>query len=193
MSASQPVTECLQGYFARQSEGLVAVYLYGSIARGTAHPDSDIDLALLCAESPEPGVSGIHSRVEDDLERALGRSVQAIVLNAAAPDLVHRVLRDGILIHEADASGRIAFEVSLRREYLDLLPVLHEYRRVRFVTDAELVEKKLAAIETYVRELETLAEPAILRSDTKEERFIAHNFTAHDTGSPRHRFPHRLG
>lgn len=42
------------------------------------------------------------------------------------------------------------------------------------MNDPELIEKKLAAIETYLRELETLADPARLRDDTKEERFIAH-------------------
>lgn len=42
------------------------------------------------------------------------------------------------------------------------------------MTDPELIEKKLATIETYLRELETLAEPARLREDTKEERFVAH-------------------
>lgn len=42
------------------------------------------------------------------------------------------------------------------------------------MTDPELIEKKLATIGTYLRELETLAEPARLREDTKEERFVAH-------------------
>jgi uncharacterized protein YutE (UPF0331/DUF86 family) len=42
------------------------------------------------------------------------------------------------------------------------------------MTDPDLVEKKLAEIETHVRELETLADPARLREDLKEERFVAH-------------------
>ena len=42
------------------------------------------------------------------------------------------------------------------------------------MTDPDLVEKKLAEIETHVRELRTLADPARLRSDLKEERFVAH-------------------
>lgn len=40
------------------------------------------------------------------------------------------------------------------------------------MTDPELVEKKLAEIETYVRELRTLAELEKLRTDVREERFI---------------------
>jgi uncharacterized protein YutE (UPF0331/DUF86 family) len=42
------------------------------------------------------------------------------------------------------------------------------------VTDPELVAKKLALIETCVRQLRTLARPDALRSDVREERFVEH-------------------
>ncbi len=42
------------------------------------------------------------------------------------------------------------------------------------MTDAELVAKKLAEIETYVRELRALARPAAIGHDVKEERFVLH-------------------
>lgn len=42
------------------------------------------------------------------------------------------------------------------------------------MTGADLVAKKLALIETYVRELQTLAEPARIDVDLREERFIEH-------------------
>lgn len=125
------LTKLLRDYFEAHSDGLDVVYLYGSVARGDLREDSDVDLGLLCTESADAGFFGVRSRVEDDLEHILGRPVQAIVLDTAPPDLVHRVLRDGILIYERDPSGRISFEVSSRREYLDLLPVLREYRRVK--------------------------------------------------------------
>lgn len=41
------------------------------------------------------------------------------------------------------------------------------------MTDAELIAKKLAEIETYVQELRTLADFEKLRTDLKEQRFIA--------------------
>lgn len=40
--------------------------------------------------------------------------------------------------------------------------------------DADLVAKKLAMIETYVRELDELARPGALRTDVREERFVEH-------------------
>jgi len=42
------------------------------------------------------------------------------------------------------------------------------------MTDADLVKKKLALIETYVRELQTLANPSRIEDDLREERFVEH-------------------
>jgi len=53
-----------------------------------------------------------------------------VVLNDAPADLVHRVLRDGVLVLETDRSARIRFEVAKRNEYFDLLPILRRYRRL---------------------------------------------------------------
>lgn len=42
------------------------------------------------------------------------------------------------------------------------------------MTDADLVAKKLALIETYVSELRSLARPAEIERDVREERFVEH-------------------
>jgi len=42
------------------------------------------------------------------------------------------------------------------------------------VTDAELVAKKLAFIETCVAELRSLARPDLIESDVRERRFVEH-------------------
>jgi uncharacterized protein YutE (UPF0331/DUF86 family) len=42
------------------------------------------------------------------------------------------------------------------------------------VTDPDLVAKKLALIETCVEQLRSLARPAALRTDVREERFVEH-------------------
>ena len=63
-----------------------------------------------------------------ELEGALGRRVDVVVLDTAPPDLVHRVLRDGILVLDRDRSKRIGFEVAARNAYFDLKPFLDRYR-----------------------------------------------------------------
>lgn len=42
------------------------------------------------------------------------------------------------------------------------------------MTDRDLVEKKLAQIETYVSDLRRLAQPAEIARDVREQRFIEH-------------------
>lgn len=42
------------------------------------------------------------------------------------------------------------------------------------MTDPELIIKKLALIETCVRELQTLSRPAEISRDVREERFVEH-------------------
>jgi uncharacterized protein YutE (UPF0331/DUF86 family) len=42
------------------------------------------------------------------------------------------------------------------------------------VTDPDLVAKRLALIETYVRELRDLGRPERIASDVREERFVEH-------------------
>jgi uncharacterized protein YutE (UPF0331/DUF86 family) len=42
------------------------------------------------------------------------------------------------------------------------------------MTDPQLVAKKLAFIETCVRELQTLAHPEQIQDDLREERFVEH-------------------
>lgn len=110
---------------------VMAVYLFGSTARGTARAGSDIDVAVLF-DAPPPGtLSGPRFVIEGELERALGTPVDLVVLNDAPVDLRTRVLRDGRLLVERDRPARIAFEVRTRNEAFDLEPVLAQYRAVR--------------------------------------------------------------
>jgi predicted nucleotidyltransferase len=109
---------------------VVAVYLYGSQARGTASPGSDVDLGILLKEAPPPTLRGTARRIESDVERVVHVPVEAVVLNTASPDLIHRVLRDGVLLLDRDRAARIRFEVRARNEYFDLAPIRRLYRRV---------------------------------------------------------------
>lgn len=119
----------LEAYFRDNPSGSVAAYLFGSVARGVARQDSDADVAVLLERDPPPVLEGLHTDLADALEELLGRRVDLVILNRAPADLVHRVLRDGILVYDADPSARIRFEVRSRNEYFDLEPYLRQYRR----------------------------------------------------------------
>jgi predicted nucleotidyltransferase len=111
-------------------EDVVAVYLFGSLARGTGGTTSDADIAVLYRSAPPARLDGLGLDLAADLEGALGCPVDLVVLNRAPADLVHRILRDGVLVVEADRSRRVAFEVRARNLYFDLEPHRVRYRRL---------------------------------------------------------------
>ena len=74
--------------------GVRVAVLFGSQARGTARDDSDVDVAV-----EAPGVDEIALAVE--LGDALGCEVDVVTLADASIPLLHAIVRDGIVVHEA--------------------------------------------------------------------------------------------
>lgn len=124
------IRQVIGEYFAVDDHDVAAVYLYGSVARG-GKSFHDVDMALLLPGDPPLSLEGLHLDLASELESRLGITVDLLVLNTAPVDLVHRVLRDGVLLVERDRSLRIRFEVKARNEYFDLEPILLEYRKAR--------------------------------------------------------------
>jgi predicted nucleotidyltransferase len=123
------LVEVLRRCFAGAPSAVVCAYLFGSQARGSAAASSDIDIGVLL-QHDAARADPLGLRLGGDLERSLGRAVDVIVLNSAAPDLVHRVLRDGLIVIDRDPAARARFEVAARNAYFDLKPHLDRYRRV---------------------------------------------------------------
>lgn len=126
------LVEALRGFFAQRERDVAAAWLFGSQARGTARPSSDIDVAVLFRTAPAPTLLGFSAIADLQAELAVlagGRAVDVVAVNGASADLVHRVLRDGVLLAEHDRAARVRFEVKKRNEYFDLKPMLDRIRR----------------------------------------------------------------
>jgi uncharacterized protein len=132
--AGDVIAAQLTEFFARHPDGIVAAYLFGSVARGTATAVSDVDVAVLFEECPPRTLSGRHADLAGALEGALNRRVDLVILNRAPVDLVHRVMRDGRLVMDRLPSARIRVEVRARNDYFDLKPILDRCRRARAAT-----------------------------------------------------------
>ena len=131
LAADNRLVERLRELLERQP-AIACAYLFGSVARGAASSTSDIDLAVLLEQPTADTLRGPLARLRLDLEDALGRPVDLMTMETAPPDLIHRVLRDGVLLVDRNPNHRIAFEVRARNDYFDLLPYLTEYRRAGF-------------------------------------------------------------
>jgi uncharacterized protein len=91
---------------------LVCAYLFGSQARGDAKPASDVDVAILFRQDPPRSLDGLGLDIAGAIEAELGQPVDLVVLNRASPDLVHRVLRDSVLLLETDRAARVTLRAS---------------------------------------------------------------------------------
>ena len=123
------VEPILREFFAAQTGDIIAAYLFGSVARGTSGARSDVDVAVLYSVTPPATLEGLPLDLASRIEHLVKRPVHVIVLNTAPADLVHRVLRDGVLLVDRDPSARIRFEVRMRNEFFDLQPIRDRYRR----------------------------------------------------------------
>ena len=104
---------------------IAAAWVFGSVARGDARADSDLDVAVLLRD---PGASAVtHRRGLSDLaarlERAAGREVDLVVLSLRDPIVAHRALSEGVLVHDADPERRVDFTSDVLARYLDWAPL----------------------------------------------------------------------
>lgn len=113
-----------------EEERIAAAWLFGSVARGTARSDSDVDVGILYREDPPRTLAGIGQvfNLEQELTEITGLPIQVVALNRAPVDLIIRVLRDGKLLLGQDSLRRVDFEVRSRNEFWDLEPYLRLYR-----------------------------------------------------------------
>lgn len=118
---------------ARPVPGIVAAYVFGSVAEGREHRESDVDIGVLFDRQVHPDE---RSRFEAQIElrrhlcpASVGREVDIVVLNDISPVLGRRIVRDERVFcadHEIDHAFRR--DVQLRAADLD--PFLQKMRRL---------------------------------------------------------------
>ena len=82
-----------------RSQGISGLYLFGSVARGDAGPESDIDVAFAVSEEMELVFSLLdQARIMRELGEALSAKVDFVELAALRPQIAERVRRDLITI-----------------------------------------------------------------------------------------------
>jgi predicted nucleotidyltransferase len=97
--------------------GIEALWAFGSVARGTPRPDSDLDLGALFRTSPDPvALLGVRA----DLAAVVGREVDLVDLDAVSPILAFEVVKHGRLIHEKGPARRVRFVAELIGRYEDV-------------------------------------------------------------------------
>jgi predicted nucleotidyltransferase len=97
--------------------GTIAVYLFGSRARGDAGRESDVDLAVL---APAPLDPVARFELQERIAAELHASVDLIDLRSASAVLRVQVLEHCELLYEGDPRERARFEVAALSAYARL-------------------------------------------------------------------------
>ncbi len=120
----------LEACFAADTD-IIAAYLFGSVAKGTAGALSDVDVAVLLDDAVA-GTDYFERRLQmmADLTAVTGSNqTDVIILNESPLTLQYAVLRDGLLLtcHDEEARARFTWQTIIR--YLDYQPTLRRYEQ----------------------------------------------------------------
>lgn len=105
------------GAYLDERFGLDTLWLHGSEAKGTARPDSDVDLAALFRRPPE-ALELFDAQM--DLEEILHRDVDLVDLDRVSPALGMQVLKHGRLLVDRNPNRRYAAFSRILSLYEDL-------------------------------------------------------------------------
>ncbi|HXF73417.1 MAG TPA: nucleotidyltransferase domain-containing protein [Actinomycetota bacterium] len=108
---------------ALRAAGVRLVVVFGSAARGSARPGSDLDVGVLfdgAAPFPSEPPAPVDARREA-VARALraDREIDLVVLDEADPLLLHEVALDGRPVFEAEPGAFEGFRLRAIKRYLD--------------------------------------------------------------------------
>ena len=79
--------------------GIRRLALFGSVLRGDARPDSDVDVLVEFEPGRAPGLRFI--AIEDELSHLLGRKVDLKTPGFLSPHFRDRVVREALPLYEA--------------------------------------------------------------------------------------------
>lgn len=111
-----------------QQEDLLLAVLFGSVARGTAQPDSDVDIAVL-----GPRALDVRRRQEliDAIAQVTGRPVDLVDLRLAGVALLRAVLTEGRRLFCKDETAWLHLLSRMVTDAEDFLPAQEQLLRER--------------------------------------------------------------
>ena len=126
----------LREFFHRvRPVGVASVYLYGSAARGQAHAESDVDVAVLLDRACFPlreQRAEERVRLTGELIHVLGNNdVDLVMLNDVPPGLGRHAITEGVRLYLADHEADHAFCRDVQLRAADLDPFLRRMRLIK--------------------------------------------------------------
>jgi uncharacterized protein len=129
------VKELLRVHLTGQARGIVSAYLFGSVAEGRAHRESDVDVGVLLDRAVFPSAEErmeVRISLGSDLVDLLDTNdVDLVILNDAPAELGRAIVTRGRRVYCADAEADHAYVRDVQLRAADLAPWLRRVRRVK--------------------------------------------------------------
>ena len=117
--------------------GVISAYLFGSMANGRAHRESDVDVGLLLDRkvfrTPSDRFEA-RLRLAGRLGAAVARNVDLVILNDSPPQLSRHILTRGLRLMISNATADHEFLRMVLSRAADLEPFLSATRRLKLVS-----------------------------------------------------------
>jgi predicted nucleotidyltransferase len=111
---------------------IIAIYLFGSFAKGAVRKQSDIDLAFVFNEKyykEDPFRSLQEAELLSiEINRKIIKPIDVIILNSASLSFAYHVIRNGVCLYESTTVDRILYEIAIQNKYEDFMPFINELR-----------------------------------------------------------------
>lgn len=119
--------------------GVASAYLFGSVAAGRAHRESDVDVGILLDRSVYPDRAArfeARLRLFGLLQSATGRDIDLVVLNDAPPQLARHIMTGGTPLLVANPALDHAHLRTTLSRAADIEPFLRRARAVKLAVVA---------------------------------------------------------
>jgi predicted nucleotidyltransferase len=119
---------------ARDTAGIVSVYLFGSVAEGRDHRESDVDVGVLLERQAYPTDSDrfdARIRLITEFSDAVRREADVVILNDAPPQLARAIVVRGKRVFCTDEEVDHAFVRDAQLLAADIDPWMQRMWRIK--------------------------------------------------------------
>lgn len=129
----------IAGYFAAKPE-VVAVYLFGSYARGREKELSDIDLGILLERDVLSAQNDLRTSYLIDLARILRKDLHIVIMNSAGEGVLAQIFKHGKCIFQRNPRTLASFRTAS-------FSMIAEFGYLRAMMEKAIVSRILGGAE----------------------------------------------
>ncbi len=118
-----------------EKKPIIAIYLFGSYAKGKEKAKSDIDLAFVFDERfyKEDPFRALQEAelLGTEIGKMMHKAVDVVILNGSSLSFAYYTVRNGLCLYESSTVNRILYEVALDNKYQDFMPFIKDLREAK--------------------------------------------------------------